>query len=142
MKKLIVITAMILICGACPYAIADANYSEIASTTNNLGNAGVYTSPVFATHTLQAVNVNITADQNSASNGLKINYINTSEDCSSFTPTSANMDYTANGSGWTYTASTKDSYESAVRGNCAWVTYTNGGSAQSSFKLTIFGNLK
>lgn len=142
MKKLILIFTALMLVNSCSYTMAEPSYQQLDQTTANLGISGVYTSPVFASHTFESINVNVTSDQDSASEGLKINYVSTTGDCSTFTPTSSNMDYTANNSGWSYTASVKNSYESSVRGNCAWVTYTNGGVAQTSFRMTIFGNFK
>ena len=120
-------------------ALAGPYYHSFEETTANLGVSGVYESAVFDVTNYETVDVNVSADQNSAAEGLKINFVSTSGDCSTFTPSSSNMDYTANGSGWSYTAGSKDSYSASVRGNCAWVSYTNGITAQTSFKLTVFG---
>lgn len=140
MKKLTLTIGVFLLMAA--YAITDPYYHSLEQTATNLGISGVYTSSVYDVTTYKTLDVNVTADQDSASNGLKINFVRVIGDCSSFTPGASNMDYTANSTGWSYSASTKDSYSASVRGNCAWVTYTNGVTGQGSFELTIFGTLK
>jgi len=137
-----IVRGLILLCVLSVSSFAEPYHHQLEQTTTNLGIAGEYTSTVFEISRFETINVNATSNVDSATSGLKINYVNVFGDCSDFTPASSNMDYTANGSGWTYTASGKESYESSVRGNCAWVTYTNGSTGQTSFKLTIFGNLK
>ena len=121
---------------------ADSYYHQQEQSSTNLGAGAVYTSSVYAVDLYESMNVNVESDVDSATDGLKINFFYTDGDCSDFTPTSSNMDYTANGSGWTYSASSKQSFQASVRGNCAWVTYTNGASPQTTFKLTIFGTDK
>lgn len=140
MKNLVLIAAVFMLVAI--RAQAEPYYHMFEQTTANLGVSGVYESGVFDVTNYKTVDVNVSSDQDSATDGLKINFVKVNGDCSSFTPTTSNMDYTANGSGWSYTASTKDSYSASVRGNCAWVTYTNGTTAQTSFKLTIFSTLK
>lgn len=140
MRKLAYMFALFLLLSG--FVWGEPYYHSIEQTTTNLIADAVYTSTVHDVTTYETLNVNVTADQNSATNGLKINFARVIGDCSGFTPTGSNMDYTANGVGWSYTASTKDSYSASVRGNCAWVTYTNGSTGQSSFELTIFGTLK
>ena len=137
MKKTVIVAVSLLLLTV--YAQAKAYYHSFEETTTNLGVSEEYESGVIDVTNYETVDVNVTSDQDSATDGLKINFVSVDGDCSSFTPTSSNMDYTANGSGWSYTASSKDSYSASVRGNCAWVTFTNGSTLQSSFKLTIFG---
>jgi len=138
-KVALIVTACLL---STVWAQAEPYYQSFEQTTANLGLSGEYESTVFDVTNYKTVDVNVSADQDSATDGLKINFVRVLGNCSSFTPSASNMDYTANGSGWSYTASSKDSYSGSVRGNCAWVTYTNGTTAQTSFELTIFGTIK
>ena len=135
----ILITGMLAIIMSAALSLADPYYHFFEQTTSILGSGGVYMSSVYDVTNYSTVDVNVTASHDSASNGLKINFVRTEGDCSDFIPGVSNMDYTANGSGWTYTAGVNESYSASVRGNCAWVTYTNSGTNQSSFELTIFG---
>lgn len=142
MRKLLLFTMIVLLQVFPGLSFADPYYYSLEQTSSNLIADAVYTSSVYDVTTFETLNVNLESDQNSATNGLKINFVRVQGDCSSFTPTSSNMDYTGNGLGWTYTASDKRSYSVDVRGNCAWVTYTNGSTIQTNFNLTIFGTLK
>lgn len=140
MKKIFVFLIAVLVLGAFgPWNVkaqTHRHYYQIEQTTTALSAAGTYTSSVYNVAAFKTVDINVTADQDSAANGVDINFANdTDGSCPSSPPTA---DYVANGGGWSYTASSKDSYSASVRGNCAWVVYTNGGSNQGSFELTVF----
>lgn len=120
---------------ACTAAKAEPVYQGVEQTTATLGVSGVYTSPTFAVWDYETVGVVATSDVSSSTDGLKMQFSN-NEDCETVPPSS--WDYTANTNGWTYTTGTTQAYAASVMGKCARVTYTNGGTAQSSFKLSIF----
>ncbi len=124
-----------------PPIVNAQSYYQIEQTTATLNSGVAFTSSAFETRGLETIGVNVTASHDSAAGGVDINFANVSGDCVDFTPTGSNMDYTANTTGWSYTATTKDSYATTIRGNCAWIVYTNGGTNQTSFKLTIYGDI-
>lgn len=133
MKKLLItLIGIVLYAGS---AYADGFYQEMERSFTALGSGGVYTSSMIEVGDYKTVNVNVLADEDSAENGLKINFYSRS---SNGTPCGT-LTYTANGTGWSYTSgNSPESYAASVRGECVQVTFTNGSNAQDSFYISIF----
>ena len=133
MKKTLIALIGILLLAVASYA--DNFYYGLAQSFTPLGNGGIYTSAMIEVQGYKTVNVNLLADEDSASDGLKINFYsrdNSGDPCGELT-------YTANGTGWTYTSgSSPESYSASVRGDCVQVTYTNSSTPQDSFYISIF----
>lgn len=137
MRKLMILMLVALLpcIPACPAANAEPVYQGVEQTSTTLGISGVYTSSAFAVWDYETVGVVVSSDVSSATDGLKIQFSN-NEDCETVPPVS--WDYTANTNGWTYTTGSTQAFAASVMGKCARVTYTNGGAAQTSFKLSTF----
>jgi hypothetical protein len=116
-------------------SFADPYYYSLEQTTANLGISGVYTSSTYEVGNYSLIGVAVSSDVSSATDGLKIRFSNNA-DCDTVAPST--WDYIGNGSGWTYTTGTTQGYVASVVGKCVQVVYTNGGTAQSAFKLSIF----
>lgn len=136
MRK-VLLTLLLLLCsfGVYPSANAEDAYYQQSYSTTVLGSAGVYSSGVFSTRSYKSVGVVVLSNVSSAANGLKIIFYK-GPNCETGSPTAI---YTANGTGWTYTSASDPLwYVSSVYGECAQVTYTNGGTLQGSFSITVF----
>lgn len=129
MKKAILIILFLLSLSA--YSLADDFYFAQDYSTTPLDGDEVYSSSCMNVRNYKTVNVNLISDQDSATGGVDIKFYNDSS-C-------ANLLYSANTGGWSYTAGTDpESYAASVRGEYAKVTYTNGASNQTSFVINIF----
>ena len=96
------------------------------SSTIALGSGGVFTGTAFDITSYAAINVNVKSDVASATNGVKVE----------FSPDGTNWDHSHS---TTYTGTAGVGYIFNAEFRYARVVYTNGGTAQSFFRLqTIF----
>lgn len=101
------------------------------TSTANLANGATYSSDCIDVSDYKTLNVNVLSSHDSASDGVKIQFYRDS--------TCANLVYSADAGGWTYTAgSLPESYAASVRGEYGKVSYVNGSTTTTSLLLYIF----
>jgi len=103
------------------------NYVPVEYSTSNLSGDAAFTSKKYDVRKYKYIVLNVTADQNSASNGVQIQQACASDCITATSPTYQVV------SDWTYTAaSTSNSYIADVVCACARVVYTNGSTPQGA----------
>ena len=107
----------------------------LAYTQTPLGISATYTSPILYTHDYGRITLMVIADEDSAADGLKIQQSGDG-DCMNAGAT-PNWDYEST---YSYTADTQGAYSIEIVGRCVRISYTNGTSAQSEFRL--YGSLR
>lgn len=98
------------------------------STIISLGANGVFTGPAFEVLKYSVINVGVFSNVASATNGVKVE----------FSPDGTNWDHSHS---TTYTAATGVGYIFNVEYRFARVVYTNGATAQASFRLQTIGKV-
>lgn len=131
MKKLLFYMIGILFIATAAYA--DSERVLMESSTAALGSSATYTSGTFETVSYKYLVVTVTSDQNSATDGVKIEQ-SCDSDCD--TAGSPTFQYVSQ---WSYTAgATSNQYVAELNCKCARVRYVNGVTAQGSFSITSY----
>lgn len=112
---------------------ADSERIMMERSTQTLGSSAAYTSGTYEAVSYKYLVVTVTADQNSATDGVKIEQ-SCDDDCD--TAPSPSFQYVSE---WTYTAGATDNqYVAELNCKCARVRYVNGAAAQGSFSITAY----